>query len=332
MALQVYQRYEIIFLSQHPLGPKLSHTAVAKAVHCDVKTVKRWLKRWKQSKDLSGAPRSGRPRATTPKEDQQVVALAEQQTFVTSRDIANQLNKKGVKINERTVQRRLNEAGAKYNRPLSKPLLTESHREKRLEWAEDQRTTNWDQVIFSDETTIRMNSVKGLVWNLPGKKKIVRTVKHPIKVNVWGCFSARGFGRVVCFNENLNADLMCDIYKYGLLPTARKQFGHDSTLWKLQEDNDPKHTSKLATNWRMNNNVQKIDWPSMSPDIAPIENVWQLLKMKLRNKKLSTYQSLVSAIKREWKSLSPELAIKLVHSMNNRISEVIENDGDFILH
>jgi transposase len=332
MAVQVYQRYEIIFLSQHPLGPKLSHTAVAKAVHCGVTTVKRWLKRWKQSKDLTDAPRSGRPRATTPKEDQRIVALAEQQTFVTSRDIANQLNKKGVEINERTVQRRLNEAGAKYNRPLSKPLLTENHREKRLEWAEDQRTTNWDQVIFSDETTIRMNSVKGLVWNLPGKKKIVRTVKHPIKVNVWGCFSARGFGRVVCFNENLNANLMCDIYKYGLLSTARKQFGHDSTLWKLQEDNDPKHTSKLATNWRMNNNVQKIDWPSMSPDIAPIENVWQLLKMKLRKKKLSTYQSLVSAIKREWKSLSPELAIKLVHSMNNRISEVIENDGDFILH
>jgi hypothetical protein len=54
--------------------------------------------------------------------------------------------------------------------------------------------------------------------------------------------------------------------------------------------------------------------------------------MKLRKKKLSTYQSLVSAIKREWKSLSQELAIKLVHSMNNRISEVIENDGDFILH
>ena len=215
---------------------------------------------------------------------------------------------------------------------MSKTLLTESHREKRLEWAEDQRTTNWDQVIFSDETTIRMNSVKGLVWNLPGKKKVVQTIKHPIKVNVWGCFSARGFGRVVCFNENLNADLMCDINKYGLLPTARKQFGHDSTLWKLQEDNDPKHTSKLATNWRMNNNVQKIDWPSMSTDIAPIENVWQLLKMKLRNKKLSTYQSLVLEIKREWKSLSPELAIKLVHSMNNRISEVIENDGDFILH
>jgi len=187
-------------------------------------------------------------------------------------------------------------------------------------------------MIFSDKTTIRLNSVKELVWNLPGKKKAVRTVKHPIKVNVWGCFSARGFGRVVCFNENLNANLMCDIYKYGLLPTARKQFGHDSTLWKLQEDNDPKHTSKLAINWKKNNDVYKIDWPSMSPDLAPIENVWQLLKMKIRKKNLSTYQSLVSAIKREWKSLPRELAVKLVHSMNNRISEVIENDGDFILH
>ena len=157
-------------------------------------------------------------------------------------------------------------------------------------------------------------------------------VKHPVKVNVWGCFSARGFGRVVCFKENLNADLMCDIYKYGLLPTARKQFGYDSTLWKLQEDNDPKHTSKLATIWTIKNNVQKIDWPSMSPDIAPKENVWQLVKMNLRKKNLSTYQSLVSAIKKEWKFLSSELAVKLAHSMNNRISEVIDNDGDFILH
>ena len=54
--------------------------------------------------------------------------------------------------------------------------------------------------------------------------------------------------------------------------------------------------------------------------------------MKLRKKKHSTYQSLVSAIKRHCKSLSQELAIKLVYDMNNRISEIIESDGDFILH
>jgi len=114
MTLSVYQRYEIVFLSHHSLSPKLSHTAVAKAVHCGVTTVKYWLKRWKQSKDLSVSNRSYRPRATTQKQDQQIVSLAEQQTFVTSRDITNQINRKGATINERTVRRRLNEAGAKY--------------------------------------------------------------------------------------------------------------------------------------------------------------------------------------------------------------------------
>ena len=66
---------------------------------------------------------------------------------------------------------------------------------------------------------------------------------------------------------------MCTIYKRGLLPTDLKQFGHDSTLWKLQEDNEPKHTSKLAVNWKRNNGVDETRWPSMSPDLAPIENM-----------------------------------------------------------
>ena len=146
---------------------------------------------------------------------------------------------------------------------------------------------------------------------------IVRTVKHPVKVNVWGCFSSKRFGRVVCFKESLNAELMCDIYKRGLLPTARKQFGYDSILWKLQEDNDLKHRSKLAVNWKRNNGVHEIYWPSMSPDLALIENVWQLLKMNLRRKKIRSYRSLVSTIKRQWKSLPSELAVNLLHSMNN---------------
>jgi transposase len=212
MALPLHKRYEIIFLSDHPMGPKLSHAAVAKAVHCAKSTVKYWLKRWTQTKDLKDLTYTGRPRATTSKQDQRIVSLAEEETFITARDIANNLNRKQVVLSERTVRRRLNEAGAKYNRTMSKPLLTERHRENRLKWAQDHKNTNWDQIIFSDESTIRMNSVKGMVWNLPGKKKVVRTVKHPIKVNVWGCFSSKGFGRIICFKQNLDTEYMCKIY------------------------------------------------------------------------------------------------------------------------
>ena len=154
---------------------------------------------------------------------------------------------------------------------------------------------------------------------------------HPIKVNVWGCFSSRGLGRMVCFKQNLNAELTCDISKRGLLSAAQKQFDYDSSLWRLQEDNSPKHTWKLAVSWKRNNGVDEIDCPSISADLSAMENIRQLLKMNLRRKKIGGYQPLVSAIKKKWESLPLELTLKLVHSTNNRISEVIESYGDFIL-
>ena len=79
---------------------------------------------------------------------------------------------------------------------------------------------------------------------------------------------------------------MYDIYKRGLLPTAQKQFGHGSKLWKLRQDNDPKHIWKLAVNWKRNNGVDEMHWPTTLPDHAPIENIWQLLKMNLGGKRL----------------------------------------------
>ena len=78
--------------------------------------------------------------------------------------------------------------------------------------------------------------------------------------------------------------------------------------------------------------MENIDCPSISADIAPVENVWQIFKMKLRKKKLTTYQSLVLAIKQEWKALPKDLSLNLIRSMKSRIFEVIESHGDLILY
>ena len=69
------------------------------------------------------------------------------------------------------VRRCLNEAAAKYNRPLLKALLTENHRMNHLKRAQDHKAIDWNQVISSNETIIRLNCVKGLLWNLPEKRK-----------------------------------------------------------------------------------------------------------------------------------------------------------------
>ena len=69
----------------------------------------------------------------------------------------------------------------------------------------------------------------------------------------------------------------------------------------------------------------------MLAHLTPLGNIWQLLKMNLRKKKIKSCQSVVSAMKRGWEWLPSELTIKLVHRINNQISEVVESHGDFIL-
>ena len=111
-------------------------------------------------------------------------------------------------------------------------------------------------MFFANETTIRLNTVKGLVWNLGEKKKIARTVKHSSKVYIWSYSSSRSFGCIVCFKQNFNTELIYDIYKRG---TVRKQFGFDSTTWELQEDNDVKHMWQVALKWKARHGIEKID-------------------------------------------------------------------------
>ena len=122
----------------------------------------------------------------------------------------------------------------------------DKHRLNRLEWAKANKKTNWSKTIFTDETTVFQFSKPKKVWRLKGEKIKAPTVKHSVKVHVYGCFSEEGFGNIYCFTENLNAELLCTIYKTTLLPSAKNFFGEDNHSWNLQEDNDPKYTSEKA--------------------------------------------------------------------------------------
>src|SRR5215470_18790718 len=222
MSLPLHKRYDIVFLHEHPRGPKLGTKSIAKIIECSKHTVTRWIDRWKETKDLSDEPKAGRSRVTTAKQDAKIVDLAKSDENATSYGIQQEMENRGVEISARTVRRRLHEAGGTYSKPLCKPLLTEKHQMQRLIWAKKHKKFDWNKVIFTDESTFYLNQPIRKTWNLPGKRKIVRTVKHPAKVHVWGCFSASGFGELVCFEKNLDAKFMCTIYEKGLLPSAEE--------------------------------------------------------------------------------------------------------------
>jgi hypothetical protein len=242
------------------------------------------------------------------------------------------MEERGVEISVATVKRRLREAGGKHTNEILKPLLTDNHREKRLRWAKDHQNFDWNQVIFTDESTFQLYSSKKKVWQFPRSKKVYRTVKHARKVHVWGCFSASGFGKLVCFERNLDANFMCSIYQQGLLASASQLFGDDNMDWILQEDNDPKHRSKIATKWKEENNVKVLPWPAMSPDQNPIENVWRLMKINIQKKKIKSVHGLKVELGKEWNRFSPELAARLVDSMKRRVATLIYANGDYTMY
>ena len=71
-----------------------------------------------------------------------------------------------------------------------------------------------------------------------------------------------------------------------------------------------------------------MDWPSMSPDLNPIEHLWGILKRKLKVCKVSNICQLRDVVMEEWKSITVATCEALVNSIPRRVKAVLDNDGN----
>ena len=101
--------------------------------------------------------------------------------------------------------------------------------------------------------------------------------------------------------------------------------------WVFQQDNDPKPTSRdVKSDLETHLPGQVLPWPSYSPDLNPIENLWQDLKRRLRlnHFKSKNKQELFHLLQEEWFNTNPKTINKLIDSMPRRIDAVIKSRGN----
>ena len=223
-----------------------------------------------------------------------------------------------------TIANRLHELNYDYKQPINKPMMTQKHKEKRLEWANNKINYDWNNVVFSDETSIWLNfNDKRWISKNIDKTYYHRTVKHPIKLHVWGYISKKFGSDIFIFTGILDANRYLNILTDYLL-----DINEDGMIF--QDDNDPKHRAKIITRWKDANNIISLDWPANSPDLNPIENIWAVLKRKLRRHKITNLDDFEIAIKACWIDISQKMIDNTISSMNNRVNDLIDAKGDSI--
>ena len=125
------------------------------------------------------------------------------------------------------------------------------------------------------------------------------------------------------FNKNLDTNLYIEILEFNL-PEMNKIMKNSVIL---QFDNDPKHRSLKALEFYKENNIKIIDWPSNSPDLNPIENIWAIIKNKLCRQEFDNINKLRKRVEKEWDCLTKKNLQIYSNSTNNRIESSLLLSG-----
>ncbi len=306
---------------------------VARIMGCAKCTIVRLVRRHRQTGRTADRPRSGRPKVTTPREDRHLRLLHLRNRFLTVTSSAG--NGLGHPVSRRTVSRRLRHYGIRAYRPFKGMTLTCEHRRRRLRWARTVRRwqqRDWRRLLFSDESRFKIFESDGRVrvHRRRGERTSSCCVQEVVpygggSVMVWGGISGDVKTDLIVLDGTLTARRYIDeVLTPVVLPFLQR---YPRTLF--QQDNATPHTAIVTRDFLEAHNVNVLPWPARSPDMSPIEQLWDHLGRQVRRRQQPplTRNALALALQEEWRQIPVHVVRRLVHSARRRVRACIEARG-----
>ena len=165
---------------------------------------------------------------------------------------------------------------------------------------------NWKDVVFSDECRFGLRNDSGVlrVWRSSQEASnpefFQPTFSNSVSVMVWGCIGPNRVGRLVVCERSVNSEYYCQILQDNLFQSMIRIYRNRNKPFIFQQDNATPHTSEYTRIFFGLRQVLVLPWPSQSPDLNLIENVWLWMKNRLNKNPPTTKQELIQRIFEVW--------------------------------
>ncbi|KAL4500872.1 hypothetical protein ABPG72_020106 [Tetrahymena utriculariae] len=210
--------------------------------------------------------------------------------------------------------------------PLHRPLLSNLNKIKRYEYSLKHQKSEFKNYIFMDESYFTINRITRRVFVFHEEDRPIVEIYNPQETAmVWAAICRKGKVCIEIIEGSINKESYLQLLQRHFPESGDQLYGRGK--WQLLHDNAPAHKATVVKDWI--NTVTKIaDHPPQSPDLNPIELLWNTMKNEVEMRRPQTKQQLCSFILESWQNLNEKTINSYIDHKKTIIQKIIEQQGN----